>query len=131
VKGLLENIELNRVGKTTNYYAQQKTINVYVKHADDIKQRMLFSIIHPSDNPNVYFLKKHNKLGVNSKQIGTISRIENYGLFVRIKGIGTAMLHISELKKHGKNIFDYKINDEIEVKILNVDKEKNRVSLTL
>lgn len=77
-----------------------------------------------------------NKVDANSYIIhsihnGIISNIVEFGIFVKLKDGLTALLHISELKKYKKSCKDYSLGEEVIVKILNIDKEKNRISLTL
>lgn len=63
---------------------------------------------------------------------GKVKRLELYGAFVDI-GIGQdALLHISQLGKQVRNIEDVvKVDDEITVYILKVDKAAGRVALSL
>lgn len=68
---------------------------------------------------------------VNSTHKGKITNIVEYGLFVLLENSKTALLHISELKKHNKTCSNFSLGSIIEVTITNVNKEKNRISLTL
>ncbi|MDI9874941.1 DUF6035 family protein [Flectobacillus rivi] len=68
---------------------------------------------------------------VKSIHKGKITNVAEFGLFVKLgKGI-TALLHISELKKHQKSITDYTRGEEIEVQIMDIDEKRNRISLTI
>lgn len=62
---------------------------------------------------------------------GKIIQIKQYGLFIEIEDIGTGLLHISELKKLDKDVFDFSEDDIVGVKILDIDIPKNRFTLTL
>jgi hypothetical protein len=68
---------------------------------------------------------------INSIHKGKISKIVAFGLFVVLEDGVSSLLHISELKKHHKTFDDFSVGNEIEVKILSIDKGKNRISLTL
>jgi small subunit ribosomal protein S1 len=63
---------------------------------------------------------------------GTVKRIELFGAFVDI-GIGQdALLHISQLGQKVRNVDDVvNVGDEITVYVLKVDKESNRIALTM
>lgn len=64
---------------------------------------------------------------------GTVKRIELYGAFVDI-GVGTdGLLHISQLgKPNVRNVEDVvKVGETINVYILKVEKENNRIALSL
>jgi small subunit ribosomal protein S1 len=74
-----------------------------------------------------------NELEPRTKLRGTVKNIELFGAFVDI-GIGkNALLHISQLGKPDvRNVEDVvKEGDEIDVYVLRVDKEGNRVFLSL
>ena len=63
---------------------------------------------------------------------GIVKNITDYGAFIDLGGID-GLLHITDMSwgrvKHPSNFFA--IGDEIEVKILKFDSEKERVSLGL
>ena len=55
---------------------------------------------------------------INSIQKGKITNIVDYGLFIVLECDVTALLHISELKKHNKICANFDVGDDIDVKIL-------------
>lgn len=63
---------------------------------------------------------------------GTVKNITDYGVFVDLGGVD-GLLHITDMSwkrvKHPSEVL--KVGDEIQVKILRFDREKNRVSLGL
>ncbi len=64
---------------------------------------------------------------------GTVTGIENYGVFVSCDDYYTGLIHISEIS-HGyvKNINDFvKIGDIIYIKILDVDEELGHLKLSI
>jgi len=64
---------------------------------------------------------------------GTVTGIENYGVFVACDDYYTGLIHISEIS-HGfvKNITDFvKIGDLILVEILDVDEELGHLKLSI
>lgn len=65
-----------------------------------------------------------NLYEINSIVKGRISNIVEYGLFILFDNNKTGLLHISELKKYNKTCSQYKLDNVIEVKIINIDKEK-------
>jgi 4-hydroxy-3-methylbut-2-enyl diphosphate reductase len=74
--------------------------------------------------------EKWESLVVGSKVQGIVRRIADFGAFVDIGGID-GLVHVTDAAwgrvKHPSDVFS--INQEIEVLILNVDLEKERVSL--
>ncbi len=73
-----------------------------------------------------------NALEVGSTITGTVKRLTDFGAFIDVGGID-GLAHISELSwervKHPKEIL--KVGDEVEVKILEVIPEKERISLSI
>lgn len=63
---------------------------------------------------------------------GTVQRITNFGAFVNIGGID-GLVHISQLAHHHVETPDEVVSegDEVEVKVLSVDKESERISLSI
>lgn len=70
------------------------------------------------------------KLAVGQEVTGTVKNIKNYGAFVDIGGID-GFLHIGEISwnriKHPKDALSEQ--QQINVKILKIEREKNRISL--
>ncbi|MEK3800836.1 S1 domain-containing RNA-binding protein [Peribacillus sp. FSL H8-0477] len=62
---------------------------------------------------------------VGSKVQGKVTGITKFGAFVELSGGSTGLVHISEVAdKYVKDINDYlKIGDQVEVKVLNVEKD--------
>lgn len=67
---------------------------------------------------------------VGDTYTGTISKIADYGIFVDL-GVTTGLAHISELlwDKNQKLEENFKVNDKIEVKIKDFNKEERKISL--
>lgn len=70
------------------------------------------------------------KLAIGQEHTGTVKNIKDYGAFVDIGGID-GFLHIGEISwnriKHPKDALSEQ--QQINVKILKIDREKNRISL--
>ncbi|HOK41146.1 MAG TPA: polyribonucleotide nucleotidyltransferase [bacterium] len=63
---------------------------------------------------------------------GVIKRLTNYGAFVELKNGIVGLLHISQITNgFVNNIEDYlKIGQKIKVKVISIDKESNKISLS-
>lgn len=72
------------------------------------------------------------KLEVGDIVSGTVTGIEDYGIFVNVNKYN-GLIHISELShSFVKKVSDFaKIGDSIEVKILEIDKTKNQLKLSI
>ncbi|MDQ0178445.1 S1 domain-containing post-transcriptional regulator GSP13 [Bacillus chungangensis] len=73
------------------------------------------------------------KYEVGSVVTGKVAGIQPYGAFIALDEKTQGLVHISEIK-HGfvKDINEHlKTGDEVEVKILSVDEEKGKISLSI
>jgi small subunit ribosomal protein S1 len=74
-----------------------------------------------------------SKYIIGSRATGTVSRTMEFGAFVKLEPGIEGLIHVSELS-HGRV---FRVSDivsegqEVEVKILSVDAEKQRISLSL
>lgn len=71
---------------------------------------------------------------INSRVTGTVVNVMNYGVFVRLEEGIEGLVHISEMSwtkrlNHPNEMLN--LGDEIEVVVLNVNKEKQEISLGL
>ncbi len=65
--------------------------------------------------------------------LGTVTGIENYGVFVNLDDYYTGLIHISEIS-HGfvKDVNDFvSLGDTIRVKVIDVDDESFHVKLSI
>lgn len=72
-----------------------------------------------------------NEIEVGKEYTGTVKTITSFGAFVDLGGVD-GMVHITELSwKHINKIEDVvKVGDQLHVRVLSVDKDARRISLT-
>ncbi len=76
----------------------------------------------------------NNKYIIGSHVIGKVTNITDYGCFVEIENGIEGLVHISEMDWVNKNVNPYKmvkLNMKIKVAILDINKDKRRISLGL
>jgi len=73
---------------------------------------------------------ERKRLEINCSYKATVDEIRDYGLMVKVECY-KCLLHISELRKHGRKLSDYKVGDSIDILIMSFDKNKKRYSLSL
>ena len=71
-------------------------------------------------------------LEVGNVYTGVVRDIKNYGIFVDL-GAMTGLVHISELSWNRRDKIEelYKVDDEVQVKVVDFDPEKGRLSLSI
>lgn len=68
----------------------------------------------------------------NSRLFGKVTNLTDYGCFVEIEEGVEGLVHVSEMDWTNKNVHPSKIvqvGDEVEVKVLDIDEERRRISL--
>ncbi len=104
-------------------------IEVQVLDVDPTKRRISLGIKQCQDNPWGAFAQSYH---AGDELEGEIRNITEFGLFVGLPGEIDGMIHMSDLdwNKSGEDaIKDYKKGDRVKFKVLEIDSEKERVSL--
>ena len=105
-------------------------IEVYVKAIDTEKKKISLGFKKPEENPWVIFEKN---FAVDETVKATIVSMTSYGAFARIIPGIDGLIHISQIaNKHvAKPQDELTVGQEVEAKIIAVDYEKKRVSLSI
>ena len=132
IDGLVHTADLtwNRVGHPKDIVKVGDKITVIVKSFDPEKKRVSLSAKDPSDNPWTKFTTDYSKGDVIK---ATVVSITEFGAFAQIIPGVDGLIHISQIST--ERVADIntvlKVGDEVEVKIIDIDDEKNRVSLSI
>jgi small subunit ribosomal protein S1 len=104
-------------------------IGVQVLEVDSAKRRISLGLKQTQANPWESFGERHP---VGSTVEGEVKNITEFGLFLGLDGDVDGMVHLSDLdwKRSGEEaIKDYKKGDHVGAQVLDVDIEKERISL--
>jgi len=105
-------------------------LEVLVLDIDDEKKRINCSLKKVKDNP---WNKLNESFSINDTFETEIVNIVDFGIFVRVIDEIDGMVHISDLswdEKECENILkDFKKGEKVKVKILDINAEKERISL--
>ncbi|WP_456434086.1 30S ribosomal protein S1 [Nitratifractor sp.] len=112
-----------------DYLNVDDTINVEVIEIDKEKRRLRVSLKNLLPKPMEEFSRKHRVGDVVS---GTVSSVTDFGAFVRLEGGVEGLLHNQEVSwEKGKKAKDlYQAGDEVEVKIIRIDTDAGKISLS-
>jgi small subunit ribosomal protein S1 len=132
VDGLIHVSQLSwdRVNHPSEVLEVGQKVKVRVEKFDKDTGKLSLSYREVGENP---WQKAAGKYVVGSRATGTISRMMDFGAFVKLEPGVEGLVHISELA-HGRVFRASDIvseGQEVEVKILSVDAEKQRISLSL
>ncbi len=132
IEGLVHVSEMSWTKKNVHpgkIVSTSQEVEVMVLDVDPQKRRISLGLKQCLDNPWEAFLEKYP---AGTELEGEIKNITEFGLFVGLPGEIDGMVHLSDLdwSRPGEEaIKDYKKGDRIKVKVLDVDVEKERVSL--
>ena len=105
-------------------------IEVIVLEIDDEKKRINCSLKRTKDNP---WDKLKENFSINDTLDTEIVNIVDFGIFVKVVDEIDGMVHISDLswdeKECEKIIKEFSKGDKVKVKILDINAEKERISL--
>ncbi len=132
VEGLVHVSEMSWTKKNVHpgkIVSTSQEIQVQVLEVEEEKRRISLGIKQCQDNPWDSFTEK---FPVGSSINGEVRSVTEFGLFIGLDGDIDGMAHLSDLSwdKSGEEALqDYKKGDMVEAKILEVDIEKERISL--
>ena len=132
IDGLLHitDISWKRINHPSEILKIGDEIKVTVLKYDTEKNRVSLGMKQLQDDP---WDKIPGKLTINETYKGIVANIADYGVFVDLGDNVEGLVRTSELNWTNKNINPSKVvnlGDEIEVKVMEIDDEKRRVSLS-
>jgi len=132
IDGLLHitDISWKRINHPSELLRVGDEMDVVVLKYDQEKNRVSLGMKQLDDDP---WDKIPDKLELNATYKGKVANIADYGVFVDLGDNVEGLVRTSELNWTNKNINPNKVvnlGDEIEVKVMEIDNEKRRVSLS-
>ncbi|MGJ8563865.1 MAG: 30S ribosomal protein S1 [Alphaproteobacteria bacterium] len=134
VEGLVHVSEMSWTKKNVHpgkIVSTSQEVDVEVLEVDEEKRRISLGIKQTQSNPWDSF---HDKYPVGGTISGEVRSVTEFGLFIGLDGDIDGMAHLSDLSwdKSGEEALkDFKKGDQVEAKILEVDIDKERISLGL
>lgn len=104
------------------------TVEVMVLEIDEERRRISLGLKQCIPNPWEEFAKNFNK---GDKVSGKIKSITDFGIFIGLDGGIDGLVHLSDISWAGgeEAVREYKKGDEISAVVLQVDPERERISL--
>ena len=132
VEGLVHVSEMSWVKKNVHpgkIVSSSQEVEVMVLEIDSEKRRISLGLKQCMDNPWLSFA---DKFPAGTEIEGEVKNITEFGLFIGLDGDMDGMAHLSDLdwNKSGEEaIAEYKKGDVVKAVILDVDTDKERISL--
>ncbi|MBN8993710.1 MAG: 30S ribosomal protein S1 [Rhizobiales bacterium] len=132
IEGLIHVSEMSWTKKNVHpgkIVSTSQEVEVMVLEVDPVKRRISLGLKQTLQNPWEAFAEKHP---VGSTVEGEVKNKTEFGLFVGLDGDVDGMVHLSDLdwNRPGEQaIEDYNRGDQVRAQVLDVDIEKERISL--
>jgi small subunit ribosomal protein S1 len=132
IEGLVHVSEMSWTKKNVHpgkIVSTSQEVEVMVLDVDPVKRRISLGLKQCLDNPWTSFVDKYP---AGTELQGDVKNITEFGLFVGLPGEIDGMVHLSDLSwdKPGEEAVQaFKKGDSVKVKVLDVDVEKERISL--
>jgi small subunit ribosomal protein S1 len=132
IEGLIHVSEMSWTKKNVHpgkIVSTSQEVEVQVLEVDPVKRRISLGLKQTMRNPWEAFVEKHPPGSVIE---GEVKNKTEFGLFLGLDGDIDGMVHLSDLdwKRPGEQVIEeYKKGDKIKAKVLDVDVEKERISL--
>ena len=129
--GLLHVTDMSwkRVNHPTEDLTVGQDIDVQVIKYNKDNKRISLGVKQMTPNP---WENMNEKYLVKQKYEGIVTSVLDYGVFVRLEPEVEGLIHVSEISWTKSNCHPkklYKVNDKVEVMVLDVDVSKHRISL--
>ncbi len=132
VEGLIHSSEMSWVNKNVNPNSLLKPedeVEVMILEIDNVKRRISLGRKQCMENPWKIFSEKNKKGDVAE---GKIKNITDFGIFVELSSDLDGLIHLSDISwddSGEEEIKKFKVDQSVKFKILEIDLEKERVSL--
>ena len=126
----ISELSWNNIKHPSEVVSVGDTIEVYVKSYDPENQKVSLGYKKEEDNP---WEKLKNEYPIGSEFEAPVVSITKFGAFVRILPGIDGLVHISEISNERVNkVSDVlKVGDMVKVKLINVDFDRKRISLSM
>ena len=105
------------------------TVEVMVLEIDEERRRISLGLKQCKPNPWEEFAKNHNK---GEQVTGKIKSITDFGIFIGLDGGIDGLVHLSDISWNATGeeaVRDYKKGEEVTAVVMQVDAERERISL--
>ncbi len=132
IEGLIHVSEMSWTKKNVHpgkIVSTSQEVEVQVLEVDPVKRRISLGLKQTMRNPWELFVEKYPP---GTEVEGEVKNKTEFGLFLGLDGDVDGMVHLSDLdwKRPGEQVIEeYKKGDRVKAQVLDVDVEKERISL--
>lgn len=131
IDGLLHitDMDWGRVNNPHEKVHIDQELEIFILSVDKEKEKIALSLKHKTPNP---WASVEGKYPISSRHNGEVVNVMSYGAFVKLEAGIEGLVHISEMSwtkriNHPSELVQ--IGDQIEVQVLNINRDKQEISL--
>ena len=133
IDGLLHISDMSwtrKIGHPNEMLEKGQRVSCQVLNVDQERKRIALGIKQLAQDPWESYIPTH--YSPNDVVVGKVTKLTNFGVFVELEAGLEGLLHISELADHKVDSPEEVVNvgDDIEVKILRVDRGERKIGLS-
>ncbi|OQY10033.1 MAG: 4-hydroxy-3-methylbut-2-enyl diphosphate reductase [Fusobacteriia bacterium 4572_132] len=127
IEGLLHISDFSwsqKMKSVKNYVKLNDEIKVKIIELDEKSKKMKLSLKALAENP---WETVETKYAIGTEHEGTIVEIKDFGIFVELEKDMDAFVHISDLEWNNPSIENFKKEEKVKVKIIEINKEERKI----
>ncbi len=126
----IKNLSWDRIGHPSEVVKEGEKIKVKIERIDETTGKISLSYRDTLEQP---WQSADAQFPIGAIVTGTVSKIMDFGAFVRLAAGIEGLVHVSELAHHRVSRVDsiVQAGQEVTVKVLSVDAENQRMSLSI
>ena len=119
-----------KINHPTELLQKGQEVEAVVLEVDSANQRISLGLKQAQEDPWTTITSNYQ---VGQKVKGKVSKIASFGAFVELEGGVDGLVHISQIsEEHVEKVKDaLKISQEVEARIVRIDRDERRIGLSL
>ena len=119
-----------RIKHPSEIYKKGQEIQAVVLSIDEANERFSLGIKQLTPDPWDEIPERYK---AGTRVTGTVTNVTDFGVFVELEEGIEGLIHVSELtrEKGGNPLSRFKVDDVIQAKVLNINKEEKKIALSI
>ncbi|HJX35279.1 MAG TPA: 30S ribosomal protein S1 [Desulfatiglandales bacterium] len=119
-----------RIKHPSEIYKKGQEVQAVVLNIDEANERFSLGIKQLTPDPWDEIPERYKS---GTRVTGTVTNVTDFGVFVELEEGIEGLIHVSELtrEKGGNPLSRFKVDDVIQAKVLNINKEEKKIALSI
>jgi small subunit ribosomal protein S1 len=119
-----------RIKHPSEIYKKGQEVQAVVLNIDEANERFSLGIKQLTPDPWDEIPERYK---AGTRVTGTVTNVTDFGVFIELEEGIEGLVHVSELtrEKGGNPLSRFKVDDVIQAKVLNINKEEKKIALSI